>query len=43
MLEDLIKAEEFERFVHSNFIGQKRFSLEGAEVLIPALHLKLAE
>ncbi len=35
---DLIKAEEFEHFVHSNFIGQKRFSLEGGEGLIPALH-----
>ena len=34
---DLIKAEEFERFIHANFIGQKRFSLEGSEVLIPAL------
>ncbi|TVR67885.1 MAG: 2-oxoglutarate dehydrogenase E1 component [Spirochaetaceae bacterium] len=35
---DLIKAEEFEHFVHRNFIGQKRFSLEGGEGLIPALH-----
>ena len=35
---DLIKAEEFEHFVHANFIGQKRFSLEGGEGLIPALH-----
>ncbi|NBF39381.1 MAG: 2-oxoglutarate dehydrogenase E1 component [Spirochaetes bacterium] len=34
---DLIKAEELERFIHSNFIGQKRFSLEGGEALIPAL------
>ncbi len=34
---DLIKAEEFEHFVQTNFIGQKRFSLEGGEVLIPAL------
>ena len=34
---DLIRAEELEHFVHSNFIGQKRFSLEGSEVLIPAL------
>ena len=34
---DLIRAEEFERFIHSNFIGQKRFSLEGGEALIPAL------
>jgi 2-oxoglutarate dehydrogenase E1 component len=35
---DLIRAEEFERFIHSNFIGQKRFSLEGGEALIPGLH-----
>ncbi len=35
---DLIKAEEFENFVHRNFVGQKRFSLEGGEGLIPALH-----
>jgi len=34
---DLIKAVEFERFLNSNFIGQKRFSLEGGEVLIPGL------
>ncbi|MFW6181970.1 MAG: thiamine pyrophosphate-dependent enzyme [Spirochaetota bacterium] len=37
-LEDLIKAEEFERYLHSQYVGQKRFSLEGSEVLIPALH-----
>jgi 2-oxoglutarate dehydrogenase E1 component len=35
--QDLIRAEEFERFIQSQFIGQKRFSLEGGEVLIPAL------
>ncbi len=35
---DLIRAEEFEHFLHSHYVGQKRFSLEGAEVLIPALH-----
>ncbi|MDA0990546.1 MAG: thiamine pyrophosphate-dependent enzyme, partial [Verrucomicrobia bacterium] len=35
---DLIRAEEFERFIHSHFVGQKRFSLEGSEALIPALH-----
>ena len=38
ILDDLIKAEEFEHFLHTTFIGQKRFSLEGAEVVIPALH-----
>ena len=35
---DLIRAEEFEHFIHSHYIGQKRFSLEGGEVLVPALH-----
>ena len=34
---DLIKAEEFERFLQSSYIGQKRFSLEGGESLIPAM------
>ena len=38
ILTDLIKAEELESFIHSNYIGQKRFSLEGGEALIPALH-----
>lgn len=38
---DLIKAEQFEKFVHANFVGQKRFSLEGGEVLIPALRYLL--
>ena len=34
---NLIRAEEFEHFIHSNFVGQKRFSLEGGETLVPAL------
>ncbi len=34
---ELIKAEAFEHFIHASFVGQKRFSLEGSEVLIPAL------
>ena len=38
ILEDLLEAEEFEHFMHTAFIGQKRFSLEGAESVIPALH-----
>jgi 2-oxoglutarate decarboxylase len=31
ILRNLIAAEEFEHFLHSRFIGQKRFALEGAE------------
>ena len=38
ILEDLFRAEEFEHFMHTAFIGQKRFSLEGGESVIPALH-----
>ncbi len=37
VLEKLCAAELFERFLHTKFIGQKRFSLEGAESLIPLL------
>ena len=37
ILRDLIDAEEFEHFLHSRFIGQKRFSLEGAETAIAIL------
>jgi 2-oxoglutarate dehydrogenase E1 component len=37
ILEKLAAAEVFERFLHTKFLGQKRFSLEGSESLIPAL------
>jgi 2-oxoglutarate dehydrogenase E1 component len=37
ILEKLSAAELFERFLHTKFLGQKRFSLEGAEGLIPLL------
>ncbi len=37
MLVKLNEALAFENFLHVKFAGQKRFSLEGAESLIPAL------
>ena len=37
ILEMLNRAEGFERFLHTKYLGQKRFSLEGSESLIPAL------
>ncbi len=35
--EKLCAAELFEQFLHTKFLGQKRFSLEGGEVVIPLL------
>ncbi|MCX6234579.1 MAG: 2-oxoglutarate dehydrogenase E1 component [Bacteroidetes bacterium] len=37
ILQMLTKAVDFEHFLHTKFPGQKRFSLEGSESLIPAL------
>ncbi|MDA7987395.1 MAG: 2-oxoglutarate dehydrogenase E1 component [Alphaproteobacteria bacterium] len=37
ILERLIAAEEFERFLAKRFAGTKRFGLDGAETTVPAL------
>lgn len=37
ILSKLNQASVFENFLHTKFVGQKRFSLEGLETLIPAL------
>jgi multifunctional 2-oxoglutarate metabolism enzyme len=37
ILKKLNDAEAFERFLHTKYVGHKRFSLEGAESLIPML------
>ena len=37
LLEKLIEAEQFEQFLHKKYLGQKRFSLEGTETVIPLL------
>jgi 2-oxoglutarate dehydrogenase E1 component len=37
LLEYLNKSEVFETFLHAKYMGQTRFSLEGAETMIPLL------
>jgi 2-oxoglutarate dehydrogenase E1 component len=37
ILRNLIAAEEFEHFLHSRFVGQKRFALEGGETALAIL------
>jgi 2-oxoglutarate dehydrogenase E1 component len=37
VLRQLTAAEGIERYLHTKYVGQKRFSLEGADSMIPAL------
>ncbi|MBI4938100.1 MAG: 2-oxoglutarate dehydrogenase E1 component [Nitrosomonadales bacterium] len=41
ILEQLTAAETLERYLHTRYVGQKRFSLEGGETLIPLLEYLL--
>lgn len=41
ILSDLVRAESFESFLHTKYVGAKRFSLEGGTSLIPALESAL--
>lgn len=43
ILQKLNEAVAFENFIHTKFVGQKRFSLEGCETLIPALDAVIEE
>ena len=43
ILRKLNEAESFETFLHTKYVGQKRFGLEGAESLIPLLDAVLGE
>jgi multifunctional 2-oxoglutarate metabolism enzyme len=43
VLQKLNAAEAFERFLHTKYIGHKRFSLEGSEAVIPMLDVMLSD
>ena len=43
VLMKLNQAETLEHFIHTKFLGQKRFSLEGGEALMPALDAIIEE
>lgn len=43
VLEKLNEGVIFEKFLHTKYIGQKRFSLEGGESTIPALDTLISE
>jgi 2-oxoglutarate dehydrogenase E1 component len=38
ILQDLLRTEALEHMLHQSFVGQKRFSLEGSESIVPGLH-----
>jgi len=38
LLDDIVAAETLEQYLHKKYVGQKRFSLEGGESLIPMLN-----
>lgn len=43
ILHKLNQAMAFEQFLHKKYIGHKRFSLEGADTLIPMMHFMLEQ
>ena len=43
IMQKLNAAEAFERFLHTKYIGHKRFSLEGAETMIPLIESVLTD
>jgi 2-oxoglutarate dehydrogenase E1 component len=43
LLKRLTEVEEFEKFLHKTFVGQKRFSIEGLDTLVPIIDELISE
>ncbi len=43
LLQRLTEVEGLEQFVHKAYLGQKRFSLEGTDMMVPVMDLALTE
>ncbi|HET8913097.1 MAG TPA: 2-oxoglutarate dehydrogenase E1 component [Ktedonobacteraceae bacterium] len=43
LLQRLTEVEAFEQYLHKTFVAQKRFSLEGLDMLVPMLDLVISE
>lgn len=43
LLHRLTQVEGFEQFLHRSYLGQKRFSIEGTDVMVPMLDLAVEE
>jgi 2-oxoglutarate dehydrogenase E1 component len=41
LLERLTQVEAFEQFIHRSYLGQKRFSVEGNDLLVPMLDVAI--
>lgn len=39
----LTEVEEFEKFIHKTFVGQKRFSIEGLDTMVPMIDEIISE
>ncbi|MGG4044814.1 2-oxoglutarate dehydrogenase E1 component [Paenibacillus favisporus] len=37
LLKRLVEVDQFEEFLHKTFVGQKRFSIEGTDTMVPML------
>jgi 2-oxoglutarate dehydrogenase E1 component len=42
LLEELTKVDALERFLHRQYLGHKRFGIEGLDIIVPMIHMALA-